>query len=260
MHDDRLELAPRDIVARAIDYEMKKHGLDCVFLDITHQNSDFIMQHFPNIYNKCKSLGIDITKDSIPVVPAAHYNCGGIVTNLFGKTDLDNLYAIGECAFTGLHGANRLASNSLLECIVFGRAASEDIDCKLSSDVKLMFDYRSVQQIHMNKQYQSHTTEDEEIFISHSWDELRKTMWDYVGIVRSNKRLNLALSRILLLKNEVEEFYTNFAINKNLIELRNLILNAELIVHSALKRQESRGLHYSLDYPNQNILAVDTII
>ncbi len=250
-HDSRLELAPRDIVARAIDFEMKKQGLDYVYLDISYKPTSLIKEHFPNIYSKCKSLGIDITQEAIPVVPAAHYTCGGIVTNLQGRTNIQNLYAVGECAHTGLHGANRLASNSLLECLVIGQNCVTDI---------LQQQYNSEKIELPNWDESLITNNDEEIIISHNWDELRRTMWDYVGIVRTNKRLERALHRINLLEQEVHEYYSNFKLSANLIELRNLLINARLIVESALRRKESRGLHYSQNYPNTNDIAVDTIL
>ncbi len=249
-HDERLELAPRDIVARAIDYEMKKYGLDHVFLDISHKPVEFITEHFPNIYAKCKSLGIDISKEPIPVVPAAHYTCGGVLTDLGGATNIVGLYAVGECAHTGLHGANRLASNSLLECLVIGKALVENIlSCPRTVCANLpQWDESQV------------TDADEEIVISHNWDELRRLMWDYVGIVRSNKRLERAMRRVLLLQDEIHEYYSNFKITMDLVELRNLVLVARLIIESAMNRKESRGLHYSLDYPATSSNAVDTVI
>ena len=248
-HDDRLELAPRDITARAIDFEMKKHGFDCVNLDISYKSQEFIREHFPNIYQKCLDLGIDITNEPIPVVPAAHYTCGGIMTNLAGETDIPNLYAIGECAYTGLHGANRLASNSLLECLVIGENAASSI-LKLS-DNKIEIPDWDASQV---------TDNDEQIILSHNWDELRRAMWDYVGIVRTNKRLERAMHRITMLQNEINEYYSNFKLTADLIELRNLLLNAELIVKSAVLRHESRGLHYSRDYPQTQDIAIDTIL
>ncbi len=249
-HDERAELAPRDIVARAIDFEMKKRGLDCVYLDISHKSPDFLKQHFPTIYARCHELGIDITRQPIPVVPAAHYTCGGIVIDRKGKTDLDNLYAIGETAHTGLHGANRLASNSLLECLVFGQAAAEDI-----------FSQSPLPLISLPKWDESRVTDaDEEIVISHNWDELRRFMWSYVGIVRTNKRLRRAQNRINLLREEINEYYTNFRVTGDLLELRNLVTTADLIVQSAMLRHESRGLHYSLDYPNILPQAQNTIL
>lgn len=249
-HDERAELAPRDIVARAIDYEMKKHGYDCVYLDISHQPADFILSHFPTIYRRCLEFGIDITKEPIPVVPAAHYSCGGILTDHVGSTDLPGLYAIGEVACTGLHGANRLASNSLLECLVFGQAAAEDILSKPPQP-----------HVHLPDWDESRVTDaDEEIIITHNWNELRRFMWNYVGIVRTNKRLLRAMNRIHLLRDEVHEFYSNFRVSNDLIELRNLLQVAELIVQSAMKRHESRGLHFSKDYPDTAQDAVPTIL
>jgi len=238
-HDERAELAPRDVVARAIDYEMKKHGLDCVYLDISHQSVEFLQEHFPTIYARCLSLGINISKEPIPVVPAAHYTCGGVVANLHARTDVENLYAVGETAYSGLHGANRLASNSLLECLVFADAAVRDILGKPSQPQPPLpaWDESRV------------TDADEQIVISHNWGELRHFMWDYVGIVRTNKRLQRAQHRIKLLQDEIHEYYSNFHISPDLLELRNLVMNAELIVQSALLRHESRGLHFSKDYP-----------
>lgn len=241
--DDREELAPRDVVARAIDFEMKRLGSHCVYLDISHKPKDFIIEHFPTIYAKCLSVGIDITKEAIPVVPAAHYTCGGVIADSNGKTDLDNLYAIGEVAYTGLHGANRMASNSLLECIVYARSAAEKILSQLPS---LKCDY----ELHAWDESQV-TNSDEEIVITHNWHELRAFMWDYVGIVRTTKRLERAARRIELLKQEIEEYYCNFRVSNDLLELRNLVQVAELIVNCALQRKESRGLHYTLDYPNK---------
>jgi L-aspartate oxidase len=249
-HDARLELAPRDVVARAIDFEMKKHGLDCVLLDISHQPPEFIKEHFPNIYARCLDLGIDITRQPIPVVPAAHYTCGGIHTDLSGRTDVPGLHAIGETAYTGLHGANRLASNSLVECMVFARSASTDIlETPLAAvpDIPQWDDSRV-------------TDADEAVVISHNWDELRRFMWDYVGIVRTNKRLDRAAHRIKLLQEEIQEFYSAFHVTRDLLELRNLVTVAELIVHSARARHESRGLHFSRDYPRMAEVAVPTIL
>jgi L-aspartate oxidase len=249
-HDPRGDLAPRDVVARAIDFEMKKRGIDCVYLDISHQPAAFIISHFPTIHKRCMELGIDITKAPIPVVPAVHFSCGGIMTDHIGRTDIPRLYAIGETACTGLHGANRLASNSLLECLVFGQAAANNILVQPTHpEVKLPYwDESRV------------TDADEEVIITHNWSELRRTMWNYVGIVRTNKRLTRALHRIHLLRDEVHEFYSNFRISNNLIELRNLLQVAELIVKSAMDRKESRGLHYSKDYPDMLPEAVPTVM
>ena len=250
-YDKRGELASRDIVARAIDFEMKKRGIDCVYLDISHKSPDFIKSQFPTIYARCLELGIDITKEWIPVVPAAHYSCGGVMTNLSGQTDLAHLYAIGETAYTGLHGANRLASNSLLECLVFGDAVAKHI---LHSNIAPSnFDLPHWDESRV-------TDADEEILITHTWNELRRFMWNYVGIVRTNKRLSRALHRIHMLRDEVHEFYTNFKVSHNLIELRNLLQVAELIVESAIARHESRGLHFSRDYPKQLKVAKPTIL
>lgn len=239
--DERGDLAPRDIVARAIDFEMKRLGADCMYLDISHKPSDFIVQHFPNIYRKCRSLGIDITQQAIPVVPAAHYSCGGVMTDFDAKTDLDNLYAIGEVAYTGLHGANRMASNSLLECIVYAHAAADHI-------VNRLEETREAEPIKSWDESQV-SNSDEEVIIQHNWHELRLFMWDYVGIVRTNKRLERAQHRIALLKQEVDEYYSHFKVSNNLLELRNLLTVADLIVRCAQDRKESRGLHYNLDYP-----------
>ena len=249
-HDAREELAPRDIVARAIDFEMKKRGIDCVYLDISHKPADWLRGHFPNIYARCLELGIDITREPIPVVPAAHYSCGGIVTDLSARTDVPGLYAVGESACTGLHGANRLASNSLLECLVFGEAAAEDILSKQRRPAPKLPDWD-----------ESRVTDaDEEIVIAHNWAELRRFMWDYVGIVRTTKRLRRAQHRIRLLEREINEFYSNFRISNDLIELRNLVVTADLIVRCALRRKESRGLHHSRDYPEMLPRARDTVL
>ena len=249
-HDPREELAPRDVVARAIDFEMKKRGIDCVYLDISHKPADWLRGHFPNIYARCLELGIDITKEPIPVVPAAHYSCGGIVTDLAARTDVPGLYSVGESAFTGLHGANRLASNSLLECLVFGEAAATDILAKPRQPAPVLPDWD-----------ESRVTDaDEEVVISHNWAELRRAMWDYVGIVRTTKRLVRAQHRIRLLASEIHEFYSNFRVSNDLIELRNLVVTADLIVGCALKRKESRGLHHSRDYPDTLARARDTIL
>ncbi len=235
------ELAPRDIVARAIDHEIKKHGIDCVYLDISHQSADFIKQHFPNIYQRCLALDIDITQQPIPVVPAAHYTCGGVVTNLQAQTNITGLYAIGEVACTGLHGANRMASNSLLECLVFAEIAANNISEQLPSlnypDPAPAWDNSLVSE------------PDEEVVVAHNWDELRQFMWDYVGIVRTNKRLSRAMHRLEILKQEIAEYYANFHVTSDLLELRNLVIVAELIIRCAQQRKESRGLHYTKDYP-----------
>ena len=252
--DPRGELAPRDIVARAIDHEMKRLGADCLYLDISHKPADFITAHFPTIYNRCLELGIDITKEPIPVVPAAHYTCGGVMTDLKGRTDIPRLYAIGEVAQTGLHGANRLASNSLLECLVFGEAAAADIMAELGNwkqfAVAPAWDESRV------------TSSDEEVVVSHNWNELRHFMWDYVGIVRTDKRLQRAARRIDMLTSEIREYYANFRVTSDLLELRNLVTVADLIVRSAMSRKESRGLHYTSDYPeaDNSRPARDTIL
>lgn len=249
--DNRLELAPRDIVARAIDFEIKRLGINNVFLDISHKPSLFIKEHFPLIYKTALKFGIDITKEPIPVVPAAHYTCGGIEVNLNGETTIKNLFALGECSYTGFHGANRLASNSLLECLVISDNLAKFIlnNPLPRENITLpLWDETLV------------TDNDEEVVINHNWDELRRTMWDYVGIVRTNKRLLRALNRINLLTTEINEFYSNFRLSPNLIELRNLTLVAKLITISALKRHESRGLHFSKDYPLSNSIAKTTII
>lgn len=249
-HDAREELAPRDVVARAIDFEMKKRGLDCVYLDISHKPADFIRTHFPNIYQRCLELGIDITRQGIPVVPAAHYTCGGVMTDMHGRTDIDCLYAIGETACTGLHGANRLASNSLLECLAFSQCCAADIRVSGQQPTISLPDWD-----------ESRVTDaDEEVLITHTWDELRRFMWNYVGIVRTTKRLSRALHRIHMLRDEVDEFYSNFKVSHDLIELRNLLQVAELIVRCAIERQESRGLHYSKDYPDLLPEAIPTVL
>jgi L-aspartate oxidase len=242
--DVRMELAPRDIVARAIDHEMKRLGAECVYLDISHKPADFIRDHFPNIHAKCLEYGFDMTRQPIPVVPAAHYTCGGVMTDLRARTDVESLYAVGEVAFTGLHGANRMASNSLLECLVFAAAVAEDIRPQLD---------RAPEPPVLPAWDESRVTDsDEEVVVSHNWAELRQFMWDYVGIVRTNKRLQRARHRVELLLREIAEYYGNFRISNNLIELRNLAQVAELIIRSALARKESRGLHYTLDYPQTN--------
>lgn len=250
--DERGELAPRDIVARAIDHEMKRLGLDHVCLDISHQDADFIRGHFPTIYQRCLELGIDITQQPLPVVPAAHYTCGGLVVNHQGQTDIPGLYAIGECAFTGLHGANRMASNSLLECVVYGRLAAEDLLKKLPK-------LNTPPQLAAWDESQV-TDSDEDVVISHNWDEIRRFMWDYVGIVRTDKRLERAQHRIKLLQSEIHEYYANYRISSDLLELRNLATVAELIIRSAQLRKESRGLHYTLNYPTMAAEARDTLL
>lgn len=231
--DERGELAPRDIVARAIDHEMKRLGADCMFLDISHKPDDFVRQHFPMIYAKLLDLGMDLTKEPIPIVPAAHYTCGGVVVDDYGRTDVDGLYAIGEVSYTGLHGANRMASNSLLECLVYGWSAAMDIDRRMPSvhsvDVLPARDESRVENA------------DERVVIQHNWHELRLLMWDYVGIVRTTKRLERALRRITMLQQEIDEYYANFRVSNNLLELRNLVQVAELIVRCAMMRKESRG-------------------
>ncbi|NRA42519.1 MAG: L-aspartate oxidase [Pseudomonadales bacterium] len=251
-YDERGELAPRDIVARAIDHEMKRMGADHVYLDISHKPALFIQQHFPTIYQRCLALGIDITQEPIPVVPAAHYTCGGIVVNEHGGTDINGLLAIGETTFTGLHGANRMASNSLLECLVYARSSADYILSQIDT-IELP---ESMAHWDGSRVTDSH----EDITISHSWHELRRVMWDYVGIVRSDKRLQRALDRISLIRREVNDYYRNYHISADLIELRNLVEVAELIVHSAIQRKESRGLHYTTDYPKPLDEAKDSIL
>jgi L-aspartate oxidase len=240
-YDERMELAPRDIVARAIDSEIKKHGIDCVYLDISHKSPDFIKKHFPTIYSQCLEYDIDITQQPIPVVPAAHYTCGGVLTDRHARTDISGLYAIGEVACTGLHGANRMASNSLLECLVFAEQANRDI--------RRQFDSIPAVPSLPNWDESQVSDSDEEVVISHNWDELRRFMWDYVGIVRTNKRLERAMNRLVLLKDEISEYYGRFRISSDLLELRNLVIVAELIIRSAQQRKESRGLHFTKDYP-----------
>jgi len=239
-YDSRAELAPRDIVARAIDHEIKKRGIDCVYLDISYKPAAFIKSHFPSIYQQCLDFNIDITKSPIPVVPAAHYTCGGIMTDSYARTDINGLYALGEVAHTGLHGANRMASNSLLECLVFADRASEDI---LKQDF-------SQSPIELPAWDESMVIESqEEVMIAHNWDELRRFMWNYVGIVRTTQRLERAARRLELLKNEITDYYQHYRVSSDLLELRNLVIVADLIIQSALARKESRGLHYTLDFP-----------
>ncbi|WP_375739779.1 L-aspartate oxidase [Pseudomonas boanensis] len=250
--DERAELAPRDVVARAIDHEMKRLGIDCVYLDISHKPAEFVKSHFPTVYERCLDFGIDITRQPIPVVPAAHYTCGGVLVDQHGRTDIPGLYAIGETSFTGLHGANRMASNSLLECFVYGHSAAEDIVQQLP-DVTMPENLPTWDASQV-------TDSDEDVIIAHNWDELRRFMWDYVGIVRTNKRLQRAQHRVRLLLSEIDEFYSNYKVSRDLIELRNLAQVAELIIRSAMLRHESRGLHYTLDYPDQLPDARDTIL
>jgi len=239
--DPREELAPRDIVARAIDHEMKRIGADCLFLDISHKPAKFVREHFPTIYQCCLDFGIDITRQPIPVVPAAHYTCGGVMADPRARTDIAGLYAVGEVAYSGLHGANRMASNSLLECLVFAEQAAADIHT---------LDAQTAMPLQLPPWDESRVTEpDEEVVVSHNWEELRRFMWDYVGIVRSNKRLARAKRRVDLLRHEIVEYYSNFRVSNDLLELRNLVEVADLIIRSALCRRESRGLHYTLDFP-----------
>ena len=249
---ERMELAPRDVVARAIDDQIKRFGLDYVHLDISHQPADFVRHHFPTIHEKLLKLGIDMTTQPIPVVPAQHYTCGGVLVDLTGRTDLPGLYAAGECTESGLHGANRLASNSLLECFVFGEAAGKDILARWDS-----FDAPPAVRAWDESRV---TDSDEEVVIKQNWTEIRRFMWNYVGIVRTTKRLQRAAHRIKLLHNEIEDYYGHFRVTTDLVELRNLLQCADLIVQSALKRHESRGLHYTLDYPQTEVEAVDTVL
>lgn len=250
--DQRKELAPRDIVARAIDHEMKRLGCDCVFLNISHKPADFIRNHFPTIYERCLHFGIDITRERIPVVPAAHYTCGGVMVNERGETDIENLYAIGETSFSGLHGANRMASNSLLECFVVAFGAAESIRGK-QQQTTLVEEIAEWDESRV-------TDSDDEVLVSHDWDEIRRFMWDFVGIVRSSKRLQRAQRRIQLIREEVRDYYIKHKVTNDNLELRNLALVSELIIRCALERKESRGLHFTLDYPEQADEARDTIL
>lgn len=250
--DPRGELAPRDIVARAIDHEMKRLGEDCVFLDISHKSKEFLHNHFPTVTQRCLEYGIDISREPIPVVPAAHYTCGGVVVDTHGRTDVHGLYAIGETSCTGLHGANRMASNSLLECIVYAESAARHIEATIEStpppSPPAPWDESRV------------TDSDEDVIISHNWDELRRFMWDYVGIVRTDKRLQRAQHRAQLLQAEIAEYYSNYKVSNDLLELRNLAMVAELMIRCAISRKESRGLHYTATYPDQLPEAIDTVL
>jgi L-aspartate oxidase len=250
--DSREELAPRDIVARAIDHEMKRLGCDCVYLNITHIPAEFLTENFPTIYSRCLEFGIDITTDRIPVVPAAHYTCGGIMVSKNGETDIDHLYAIGETSFTGLHGANRMASNSLLECFIVAFGAAKDIQSKIAS---------TAYGTNIDAWDESRVSKsDDEVLVSHNWDELRRCMWDFVGIVRNDERLQRAERRINILRDEVQDYYIKHRVTKDMLELRNLVLVSELIIACAIQRKESRGLHFTLDYPELTANPSDTIL
>jgi L-aspartate oxidase len=251
--DHRAELAPRDIVARAIDHEMKRLGIDCVYLDLSHKPESFIRERFPTIYQRCLKYGFDMTSEPLPVVPAAHYTCGGVLTDTQGQTDIPQLYAVGETSCTGFHGANRLASNSLLECIVFGRSAAQHIKKQLPEIAPQVRNLPSWDESQV-------TDSDEDVIVAHNWEELRRCMWDYVGIVRTDKRLLRAKHRIDLLRDEIQEFYTHYKVTGDLIELRNLLEVSHLIVRSAMSRKESRGLHFSLSHPRLLPKAADTIL
>ena len=250
--DERAELAPRDIVARAIDHEMKRLGCDCVYLNISHREPSFITQHFPNIYKRCLEFGIDITEHRIPVVPAAHYTCGGVMINEQGETDIQNLYAIGETSCSGLHGANRMASNSLLECFVVAFGAARSISDRINK-VDLPENLPAWDESYA-------TSIDDEILVSHNWDEIRRLMWDFVGIVRSSKRLKMAERRIGVLREEIRDYYRRNKVTNDNLELRNIALVAELIINCALNRRESRGLHYTIDYPESLKETKDTVL
>ncbi|SMM98437.1 L-aspartate oxidase [uncultured Candidatus Thioglobus sp.] len=250
-YDERKELAPRDIVARSIDAEMKENGFDCVYLDISFKEEEWIKSHFPTIYKKCLNFGIDISKQAIPVVPAAHYTCGGIQTDLDGRSNLSNLYAVGEVAHTNVHGANRMASNSLLECIVFAKSCAQHINQHRLKSSCLNFENWDASRVTPSK---------EKVVVSHLWDEIRRIMWNFVGIVRSNRRLEYAQHRLNQIEQEVNEYYSLYSISSDLIELRNLVKTAQIIVKSAILRQESRGLHYNEDYPETASIATNTIL
>ena len=249
--DHRAELAPRDIVARAIDHEMKRLGLECVYLDITHKSSEQIKEHFPTVQARCAELGIDITRERIPVVPAAHYTCGGVVVDQYGASDVRGLYVIGETACTGLHGANRMASNSLLECFVYASSAAHHMSINLPDRIDLRLPTWDDSRVRMS---------DEAVVIQHSWHALRRLMWDYVGIERTNRRLKRAANHISILEQEVDEYYASFTITKELLELRNLTLVAKLMVDSARSRKESRGLHFNRDHPEMLNEGRDTVL
>ncbi len=250
--DERAELAPRDIVARAIDHEMKRLGIDCVFLDISDRPADWLQEHFPTVWQRCLDFGFDLSKGPVPVVPAAHYTCGGVLVDSNGCTDVPGLYAIGETSCTGLHGANRMASNSLMECIVYGSSCARHIGEHLP-DMPAAADFPDWDESQV-------TDSDEDVVIAHNWHELRRFMWNYVGIVRTNKRIQRARHRVELLRHEIYEFYSNYRVSNDLLELRNLVEVAALIIESAMQRRESRGLHYTLDYPDLAPVAEDTVL
>jgi L-aspartate oxidase len=250
-YDERLELAPRDIVARAIDNEMKIHGYDCVYLDISFKDSKWILERFPTITNRCKELGIDICNTAIPVVPAAHYTCGGINTDIDAQSNINNLYAVGEVAHTGVHGANRMASNSLLECIVFAQSCAKHINENLLNKSYQKVDDWDSSRVEPSK---------EKVVITHLWQEIRRIMWNFVGIVRSDSRLKSAYFRIEQINKEVDEYYRLYTVTDDLIELRNLVQTSKIIVESALSRKESRGLHFNQDYPDKDDKIYNTVI